>query len=207
MKYILLAIFTAFSASSLAQDKDSLLKRDINQIVEILEFIYEYDQTLREYTFYKTFDKSETNRIESLSDSLLQVEKKTRQFTSDTIEKFIWKKYINPMDSIHTRILIGITEKYGFPSNDRIKKYYTKKIANPEFSALLIFIHTPKVFHKEVELLMTKEYKEGRINRCAYGYLKWHVNGRNSMSHLLDNGYKLVEDENGKKRFIAVDCN
>jgi len=206
MKFLLLPILIILSINSIAQEKDSLLKRDINVIVEILEFIYEYDQTLREYTIYKTFDKSETNRIEGLTDSLSRIEKTARQFCSDTIKNFIWKTYINPMDSIHTKKLIEITTKYGFPSNERIKKYYTKKIPNPEFSALIIFIHSPKRFWKEIEVLMTREYDQGRINRCAYGYLKWHLNGRNDMRHFLENGYKLVEVENGKKVMKPINC-
>ena len=50
--------------------KDLLLKKDINVLVEEIEFMYGYDQTMREYTIFKTFDKSETNRIENLPDSL-----------------------------------------------------------------------------------------------------------------------------------------
>jgi len=207
MKHFIITIIIFLPLSLFAQEKDSLLKKDINEIVEILEFMYEYDQTLREYTTYKTFDKSETNRIENLPDSLLKIEKETRQFESDTIRKFIWANYINPMDAMHTRYLIEITKKYGFPSINRMKKYYDKELSNTEFNPLLIFIHSPKNYWNEVELLMTNEYNEGRINRCTYGYLKWHVNGRDDMKHLLENGWKFVEDENGKKILRAADCN
>jgi hypothetical protein len=207
MKHVIITILIVFPLGLFAQEKDSLLKKDINEIVEILEFMYEYDQALREYTVYKTFDKSETNRIENLPDSLLRIENETRQFESDTISKYIWANYINPMDAMHTRNLIEITKKYGFPTKKRMKRYYNKEFSNPEFSPLLIFIHSPKNYWNEVELLMTNEYNEGRIDRCTYGYLKWHVNGRNDMKHFLENGYKFVEDENGNKNLRPVDCN
>lgn len=43
--------------------KDSLFQKDIVSLVEEMEFMYGYDQALREYSIFKTFDKSETERI------------------------------------------------------------------------------------------------------------------------------------------------
>jgi len=186
--------------------KDSLLKADIYELVEHLEFMYGYDQSLREYTLFKTFDKHETDRIESLRESLQKEERKKRSFVSDSLGDFIWKQYINPIDSIHTQKLIDITRKYGFPTNERLKKYYDKEFIDSEFRALLIFIHAPQIYWDDLKSLMKTELDEGRISRCDYGYVLWHVNGRNKFSYLLDNGYKLVKDKNGRERFKAVDC-
>ena len=177
--------------------KDSLLKKDIDVLVEEMEFMYGYDQTMREYTIYKTFDKSETNRIETLSDSLRILEMKNRRFVSDSIGKLIYRKYINPMDAAHTERMIEITKKYGFPSTDRIKKYYNKEFADPEFNPLIIFIHSPKKYWDELKGLMLNEYKNGIINQCQYGYALWQFTGRKSFQPMLDNGFKMVE-ENGK---------
>lgn len=207
MRLSLFAVIIAFSLNSIAQDKDSLLKADINGVVELLEFMFDYDQTLREYTTFRTFDKSETNRIESLPDSLMRVEKQQRKFKSDTLSSFIWRNYINPMDSIHTRILIELTQKYGFPSTPRLKKFYSGQIADREFNPFLIFVHAPKHYWKQIEALITVEYNEGRINRCTYGWIKWHVNGRNDMRHFLENGYQFVEDSEGNRVLRGVDCN
>jgi hypothetical protein len=178
--------------------KDSLLQKDINVLVEEMEFMYGYDQTMREYTIFKTFDKSETDRIENLPDSLKFEEKKKRKFESDSIEKLIWKKYINPMDAEHTERMIEITKKYGFPSIERIKKYYKKEFVDAEFNPLIIFIHSPKKYWEELKELMLIEYKTGIINQCQYGYALWQFNGRKSFQPMLDNGFKMVE-ENGKK--------
>ena len=54
--------------------KDSLFKKDIVPLVEEMEFMYGYDQTMREYTKYQTFDKNVTDKIESLTDSLKEKE-------------------------------------------------------------------------------------------------------------------------------------
>ncbi|NIK93433.1 hypothetical protein GZ212_14820 [Mangrovimonas sp. CR14] len=202
LKLVILSIFlsnTIYSQSA----KDSLLKKDINVLVEEMEFMYGYDQTMREYTIFKTFDKSETNRIENLPDSLKIEEIKKRKFKSDSIGKLIWRKYINPMDAEHTERLIEITKKYGFPSVERIKKYYNKEFVDPEFSPLIIFIHSPKKYWEELKELMLGEYKNGTINQCQYGYALWQFTGRKSFQPMLDNGYELVV-ENGTKKLKST---
>ncbi|MGC1630512.1 MAG: hypothetical protein WA749_00220 [Gelidibacter sp.] len=178
--------------------KDSLLQKDIKVLVEEMEFMYGYDQTMREYTIFKTFDKSETDRIENLPDSLRVKEMSERQFVSDTLSKFIFKNYINPKDALHTKRMIDITEKYGFPSIDRIRKYYNAEFTDPEFNPILIFIHSPKEYWEELKTLMLNEYNTGIINQCSYGYLLWQFTGRKSFQPMLDNGYELVE-ENGRQ--------
>ncbi len=183
--------------------KDNLLERDISFLVEEMLFMYDYDQALREYTRYKTFDKNETNRIENLNDSLRQYEIVKRKFISDSLKTKIWKDYINPKDAVHTERMIEIIKIYGYPNKERINKYYKKEITNKEFSAFLLLIHSPKEFWKELEVLMKIELEEGRINECAYGYLLWHVTGRKSFKPMLDNGYEMVI-EDGKTRLMST---
>ncbi len=183
--------------------KDNLLERDISFLVEEMLFMYDYDQALREYTQYKTFDKNETNRIENLNDSLRQYEIVKRKFISDSLKTKIWKDYINPKDAVHTERMIEIIKIYGYPNKERINKYYKKEITNKEFSAFLLLIHSPKEFWKELEVLMKIELEEGRINECAYGYLLWHVTGRKSFKPMLDNGYEMVI-EDGKTRLMST---
>lgn len=198
MKLKLLILCIVLSNAIYSQStKDSLLKKDINVLVEEMEFMYGYDQTMREYTIFKTFDKSETERIENLPDRLKIEEMKERKFESDSIGKLIFKKYINPMDAEHTERMIEITKKYGFPSTERIKKYYNKEFVDPEFNPLIIFIHSPRKYWDELKELMLNEYQNGVINQCQYGYLLWQFTGRQSFKPMLDNGYKLIE-ENGK---------
>ncbi|MGX7667599.1 hypothetical protein [Flavobacterium pedocola] len=198
MKSILLIFSLLVSNAIYSQSaKDSLLQKDINSLVEEMEFMYGYDQTMREYIVFKTFDKSETDRIENLPDDLRAEEMKKRKFESDSIGKQIWKKYISPMDAQHTERMIAITKKYGFPSIARIKKYYKKEFVDPEFNPLILFIHSPKNYWDELKELMLQEYKAGIINQCQYGYALWQFTGRKSFQPMLDNGYKMVK-ENGK---------
>jgi hypothetical protein len=184
-------------------NKEKAFENDIVELVEEMEFMYGYDQTLREYTIYKTFDKSETNRIESLTDSLKSKEVAEKKFKSDSLTKNIWRNYINPKDAEHTKRLIEITKKYGFPTVKRIQKYYEKDFVDSEFNPFLIFIHAPKKYFDEIENLMRVELEEDRISRCHWGYLLWHINGRKSIQPMLDNGYELVE-ENGKNHLKST---
>ena len=197
LKFFIVSIFFCSSIYS-QSEKDSLLQKDIEVLVEEMEFMYGYDQTLREYTLFKTFDKSETDRIENLPDSLRMQEMLERKFVSDTLSKFIFNKYINPKDALHTERMIEITKKYGFPSIDRIRKYYNVEFNDPEFNPILIFIHSPKEYWEELKVLMLNEYEVGTINKCSYGYLLWQFTGRKSFQPMLDNGYVLIE-ENGRK--------
>ncbi|MCG2431867.1 hypothetical protein [Aequorivita xiaoshiensis] len=192
-------IFSIFLSNTIYSQsvKDSLLKKDITILVEEMEFMYGYDQIMREYTIFKTFDKSETDRIENLPDSLRVMELENRKFVSDSISKLISRKYINPMDAEHTERLIAITKKYGFPSTERIRKYYKQDFADPEFNPLLILIHSPKKYWEELKELMLMEYQNGIINQCQYGYALWQFTGRKSFQPMLDNGFVMVE-ENGK---------
>ena len=198
MKFNLLILSIFLSNFIYSQSvKDSLLQKDIVNLVEEMEFMYGYDQTLREYIIFKTFDKSETDRIENLPDSLRTEEMTKRRFESDSIGKLIWKNYINPKDAEHTERMIEITKKYGFPSLNRIKKYYDKEFVDPEFNPYILLVHAPKKYWEELKTLMKNELDNGFINKCTYGHLLWHITGRKSFQPMLDNGYEMVV-KNGK---------
>ncbi len=194
---ILILFFIANTIFAQAE-KDSLLKHDINSVVDELQFMYGYDQAMREYTIFKTFDKHKTDSIENLPDSLRGIAIKNLKFDNDTLSKMIWENYINPKDAKHTIRLIEITKKYGFPSIKRIRENYKKDFIDPEFHTNLIFIHSPKEYWDELKVLMKEEYENGNINQCMYGYLLWHFNGRKSFQLMLDNGWEFV-DKDGKK--------
>ena len=198
MKYTFLLIsFFILNTTHAQSIKDSIFKEDIVTLVEEMEFMYGYDQMLREYTLHQTFDKSDTDRIESLPDSLNVIEIEKRKFKSDSTVKFIWQKYISPKDIEHTERMIEITEKYGFPSTKRIKMYYEEEFNDPEFNPYILLIHAPKEYWNELITLMKNELDNNRISKCTYGHMLWHFTGRKSFQPMLDNGYEMVE-ENGK---------
>jgi len=191
LRLSLFLLFTTFTLTA-QSSKDELFKKDIAILVEEMEFMYGYDQTLREYLIFKTFDKSITDSIESLSDSLRTKEIFKRKFKSDSLSKQIWKNYINPKDANHTERMIEITKKYGFPGVKRIRAFYDKKFVDPEFNPYIIFVHAPKKYWEELKSLMKKERDEGRISTCTYGHLLWHFTGRKSFQPMLDNGFEMV---------------
>ena len=100
------------------------------------------------------------------------------------------------MDAQHTERMIEITKKYGFPSIERIKKYYKNEFVDPEFNPLIIFIHSPKKYWDELKELMLNQYQAGIINQCQYGYALWQFTGRKSFQPMLENGFEIVK-ENG----------
>ncbi|PHQ28048.1 hypothetical protein [Leeuwenhoekiella nanhaiensis] len=206
MKFKILILSILISNFIYSQSvKDSLLQKDIVDLVEEMEFMYGYDQILREYIIFKTFDKSETDRIENLPDSLRTEEMTKRRFKSDSIGKLIWKNYINPKDAEHTERMIEITKKYGFPSLNRIKKYYHEEFADPEFNPYILLVHAPKKYWEELKILMKSELDSGVISKCTYGHLLWHITGRKSFQPMLDNGYEMVV-KNGKTTLKST-CN
>ena len=80
MKNLLLLPCFIFSTISFSQSaKEDLFKQDVAALVEEMEFMYGYDQLLREYTLFKSFNKSETDSIEMLPDSLRTLAIKERQ--------------------------------------------------------------------------------------------------------------------------------
>ncbi len=204
---IICLVMLVFSNSIYAQsNKEELFKKDVVKLVEELEFIYGYDQMLREYILYKTFDKGETDSIERLPQNEQQQILSERTFQSDSIAKFIWRNYITPKDNKHTERIIEITKKYGFPSVKRIQKYYNKKFIDPEFNPYILLVHSSKKYWKEIQTVMKKELDEGRINKCMYGHILWHINGRNNMKYLFENGWEEIKDSTGMTR-VKSTCN
>jgi hypothetical protein len=201
--FVLFLCFITFPIVA-QQNKDSLLKQDVQFIFEELKFMYDYDQALRKYPMYKTFDTHFIDSIEKLPQTEIEKFKKENKIQSDTLDWLIHTNYIQPFDKIHTQRLLEITKKYGFPTVNRMNAYLPVKIKG-EFNPIILLLHSPKQYWEELIPLMTNEYKLGTIDRCTYGYIMWHFHGRKDMSYLLNNGYKMT-NENGVQGVKAVDC-
>lgn len=194
----LFILFLLITISGFSQSrKEQLFKQDVAALVEEMEFMYGYDQLLREYLIFKSLNKNETDSLEILPDSLRVEIIKERQFVNDSLSKIISRDYIGPMDAKHTARIIEITKKYGFPSTKRIKQYYDKEFSDPEFSPAILLVHAPKSYWEELKLLMKNELEEERIDRCTYGHMLWHFTGRQSFKPLLENGF-VMEEKNGR---------
>ena len=207
MKKLFILAFSFCYSIAISQDisKEDLLKKDIDIVIEEIKFMYDYDQALREYTLFKTFDKSITDSIETLDSELTRKFIVDNKFKSDSLSNYIFKNYINHFDDLHTRKIIQMTKKYGFPSKERLEKYSLKELGE-EFDPYILLVHAPKHYWEELKVLMQQELANGTINRCKYGHMLWHFNGRKDINDLLENGFEYVEDENGSRTLSAVDC-
>lgn len=211
MYRILFIVFLFLSfAKSFAQNAEIDIQnekfiKDIDIIIEELQFMYDTDQALREYTLFKTYNKALTDSIESLPSDKVREYIQSKNFKSDSIGKRIREKYILPIDSLNIERIIELTKIYGFPSISRIKKIYKKEL-DKEFNPYLLVVHAPKKYWEELKLIIKKELKNKNLSRCEYGHMLWHLNGRKNIQDMLDNGYKLVTNEDGQKVLQAVDC-
>ena len=77
------------------------------------------------------------------------------------------KDVMDKIDEYNTKRLIEITEKYGFPSNYRLKVYKSK--------AYLLFVHSPTKYFPKINLLIEKEFEAGRISEYCKEYIFWHT--------------------------------
>ncbi|WP_037320361.1 hypothetical protein [Salegentibacter sp. Hel_I_6] len=203
-KILLITVFTLTSLNFYSQsNKDELLEKDIAGIVEEIKFMYHYDQATREYLHFQTFDKNITDSIESLSKEMRDNRSNFTPVNSDSLKNKIWNTYINPMDQIHTERMIEITQKYGFPSAQRLKKFSKDSI---DFNPLILLIHSPSRFSKELIEIAKYEKSKDRIKKCDFGYLLWHLKGRSDFQPMLDNGYEMAKNEDGTFSLKAVDC-
>lgn len=205
MNKIFLTVIIALTSLNFysQSDKNELLKQDIEAIVEELRFMYHYDQANREYLYYQTFDKNITDSIENLDKEERESRSTYKPIQSDSLKNKIWKTYISPMDKLHTERMIEITNKYGFPSGERLKKITNDSV---NFNPIILLIHSPQEFSEELIKIVEYERNKGRIKKCDYGYLLWHLKGRSNFQPMLDNGYQMVKNEDGSVNLKAVDC-
>jgi len=175
-------------------EKDSLLMRDADNIINELRFMYNLDQGIRKYLDYGSLDRHFTDSIENLSDEQIKIVEKELSLKKP-VRKEIFENFLNPIDTLNTDRMIEIIEKYGFPSVKRLEKYSDQEL---EFSPYIILIHTPFSYKERVVELIEKEYKAGNLrSSCQYGYILWHLNGRSDFSYMTDNGYKMSRKPDG----------
>ncbi len=205
LNIVILTLLCSSCAVNAQNPQDELLKIEINELVEELKLMYDYDQAIREYAIFKTFDKHLTDSIENLSKNLTKDWIRKNEFQNEKLAKQILEHYTVPLDNRHTERLIEITKKYGFPSRKRIEKFYTNSLPE-EFNPYIIFVHSQPEYWEELKSLMEKELEKGNITNCVYGHLLWHINGRSDFKYMLDNGYEFIETEDGSTHLKAVNC-
>ena len=99
--------------------------------------------------------------------------------------------------------MIGILKQYGFPSTSRIKRITGISMG---FHPYMLLVHSPKRYREELKVLISTERSVGNLSRCEYGYLMWHLNGRNDFRYFLENGYVMQKQADGSEKLVAKDC-
>lgn len=195
MNKILIIILFFVSQYTFSQaDKDSLLAKDADILIEELRFMLGLDQGTRKYLDYGSFNKSFTDSIESLSKEEIKMAEESLKLSKESRSK-IWEYFLNPLDSLKAKRMIEIIEKYGFPSEKRLEKFSDQEI---DFSTRTILVHTPFTFKDKLIPIIEREYMLGNLkNQCEYGYLLWHLNGRSDFKYMLENGYEMKKKADG----------
>lgn len=175
--------FTLFAQA----EKDSLLKRDVVQVIEELQYMYHLDQETRNY-----LEKMKNGNSDEAPE---------QEFSKAGTDS-IWAHIISPLDSIKTARIMVLIEKYGFPSVDRLEKFSGRDL---EFNPQILLIHAPFSFSEELIPIAEREYNFGNFrSKCEYGYLLWHLHGRKDFKYMLENGYKMETQDDGTFKLIAT---
>ncbi|WPY97624.1 hypothetical protein [Christiangramia sp. OXR-203] len=195
--FLILLIIT-FNPLFSQTEKEKLFEKNIDSIMAELRFSYQYDQAMREYILFKTFDKSIIDSLETLDDPREYIF--AHNFETNKVKR-IWDEFIHPADDKFTELMIDISNKYGYPSLKRINKYYDG-IVPPEFDPTILLIHSRKKYWSEINTMVEREFKNGNMGKCDYGYIKWHISGRKENSFLKENGIKFAAGDNGQVYYI-----
>lgn len=193
LKYFFIIFFLFNVNKSLSQaEKDSMLKQNVNDVIKELKLMYELDQSIRNFVEYGEFvsnsDLIDPSTIESPP--------------SDIVKENLWNDLIIPIDSLKTEKMLSIINKYGFPSVTRLEAYSDVEI---NFNPVIILIHTPFSMAKELLPIIDREYANGNLrNKCEYGYILWNIHGRSDFKYMLENGYIMETDKDGKFNLIST---
>jgi len=196
-KFLIFLIFVFILVTSCS--KDYYLKRDINIVARELLKIKESDQVIRDHDdyvdYYFGLDNlshkldsltwtNDNSSIDSLISRNLFNQNGYKEFNKIKKKDYLARKNstlitINYIDSLNALALIRLTNKYGFPSHQRLidllGENFDKDVTS---SPQLIFVHVPELFFPRVRKLVIKEYLRGRMDKNACSQIFWHLNGR-----------------------------
>lgn len=139
------------------------------QLIKIIDSIYALDQSSRQ-NFNKLDSRYGMESNFWMASRALKKQKLGSQYSEYQADLASLKALMNNIDDSNTKLLIGITKKYGFPTNHRLGVYKSK--------AYFIFVHAPKKYVEEIRELINDEYQYKRLNEYKKDYIFWHLNGR-----------------------------
>lgn len=204
MKNILFLLFIFSTICYSQKEKDSLLINDHISLIKELKMMHDLDQGLRLYDEYGTFDKYAIDSINKFSKEQKNLYLKSNSLSKELSKRF-FINYINKVDEENTIRLLELIERYGYMEKGRFEKLTNKEL-NIDIGIILVHSNSEKYKDKIIKII-NKEIKLGNYtNKCSYGHLLWHLNGRNDFSYFLNNGYEMVKLENGDTQMKPVHC-
>lgn len=175
MKKALLIFIYMFAFSGYSQaEKDSLLAKDYSEVYKKLKFMhYLEDTVLNLYTMdeyegiavEKTFQYYlKKNIIANNPVTSIDVLKYLEVYVQKDIPSDS-KSFIRKANNANAKSLIEITEKYGYPSKERITKY----VGFYDLPSLSInFAIRKNRYFNDLKKLLKKEVKKGNMKKSEY---------------------------------------
>ncbi|CAM1370932.1 hypothetical protein [Tenacibaculum xiamenense] len=171
---ITIFIFIVFILFSCGTVK-TLTTKDKTWLNRVIDSMYALDQKHRHNLIavdsnFKVDTKNNGGKFLTLKAKKEKLGKNFKKYqkSKDSVNNIIAKT-----DDSNTKLLLKLTEKYGFPSRNRLEVYRA--------SAYSIFVHSPKKYYDTIKEVITKEFKENRISEYEKAYIFWHINGRAGM--------------------------
>ncbi|WP_034061264.1 hypothetical protein [Lacinutrix jangbogonensis] len=172
LKFLLVVVLLT-TILGCTKNKYNLTEADKVFLNKTVDSIYQLDQNVRLH--FNTIDKKFGVNKNTFSKS----EGFKRQYL-DALTYPIYQKSVDSIwsvlevnDSLNTKLLIDLTNDYGFPNN--------RRLGAPKSKAYIVFTYTPKAYFTEVEALVNTEHKAGRIIEFKKEYILWHIRGRKGL--------------------------
>ena len=169
MKKLLLYIILLLSLTGFAQaEKDSLFAKDIGEIYNTLKVMQHLERKVMELYMMPVEERKPIE--DAFHYYLIKRIIATNPVPSTDILRFLeiyiqkdipsdWKLFAEKVNNTNAKLLLSITDKYGYPSFKRLKKY--AGISNDIIA--INFAIRPNRYYKDLAKMLEKEHKKGNV--------------------------------------------
>ncbi|MEZ4793477.1 MAG: hypothetical protein R2783_08475 [Gelidibacter sp.] len=187
MKNIIFIILVFLALKGFAQkEKDSLLKVDINKVVEKLDMMHFLDQSTM---YFKEVDNFKDYFEEHISGNNDTLKFKIIHFLDlkKPLDNYTFKSYVTIVYDKNAKELINIIKSYGWPSESRINEYVALKRNR---SPMIFVMRAKNKDAKKIKRLSKDEVSLGHMGQSIYDMIVWQASPeRNNSEYLNKKGY------------------
>ncbi len=204
MKKTILVIFLLITAFSFGQaEKDSLFAKDVGDIYNTLRVMYHLERSVMEYyimpekeriatgkTFQYYFKKNiiATNPVPSI-DILRYLEIYLQKDIPDD-----WKSFMKKVNNANAKMLLALTDKYGYPSKKRLDKFTG---IDTDIQSINFAIR-PNLYTEVLGKMLRKENRKGNVSDRELELFIF-IGGREAVS-----GKEIMKSKNKHKMRISI---